>query len=131
MKIKIKSGKYKGEKLSTLKKKVKNFIYSTAVGKFQFNEDTLSEYQKKCGFKDSDIFSPSNQDKLAYALLKSLGIEDFKVGKISKWKFQMRLSCRWASIAHPSTGKSRYGQKTGISTRKIRLAMTKYLLIYV
>ena len=94
-----------------------------AVGKYQVVQGTLEEQQKNLKFKDTDIFNEELQDKIGYGLLKKRGYEDFRKGKISEEEFQENLANEWASVASPHTGKSKYGQGTGTSTKQIKESM--------
>ena len=91
-----------------------------AVGKYQVVGETLKAQQKALGFKDTDIFDADLQDKIGQNLLKGRGYDKFRSGKMSEEDFQRELAKEWASIADPSTGKSRYGQGTGTSSEKIK-----------
>ena len=112
-------------RMISIQKRLKKKRRSSVIGMMQFNQATLKEFQKKCGLKDSDLFSEINQNKMTVKLLKEIGLKDFKAGKISAYRFQNKLAGRWASIACPKTGKSKYNQPTKTSTKKIRLALSK------
>jgi muramidase (phage lysozyme) len=80
---------------------------STAVGKYQIINSTLSSLVKQ-GFANlDDKFDPSTQDKLAVGLLKRRGLDDYMAGKLDANTFADKLSMEWASLPY-HTGASYY-----------------------
>jgi hypothetical protein len=68
-----------------------------AVGRYQFKRKTLQDILEKTGLKDSDQFSPTNQDILATELLKRRGYEKYLNGE--GWEdFSVGLAKEWAAI---------------------------------
>lgn len=108
-----------GEVKKIQKEMVSNGAMSGAVGKYQFINKTLVGLQRKLGFKDTDIFSPELQDKMALELLKRRGLDEFVSGRLSIEKFLLNLSKEWASLPDPRTGKSYYGQRTHFSSKEM------------
>lgn len=81
---------------------------SSAVGKYQFIQDTLREAVAGAGLSLGDIFSPENQDKLALWLLRQrTDFDDWVTGQADAAKFQNQLAGIWASVPNTS-GKSTY-----------------------
>lgn len=81
---------------------------SSAVGKYQFIQDTLREAVAGAGLSPGDIFSPENQDKLALWLLRQrTDFDDWVTGQADAAKFQNQLAGIWASVPNTS-GKSTY-----------------------
>ena len=81
---------------------------SSAVGKYQFIQDTLKEAVAAVGLSPGDIFSPENQDKLALWLLRQrTDFNDWVTGQADPAKFQNQLAGIWASVPNTS-GKSTY-----------------------
>ena len=81
---------------------------STALGKYQFIQDTLKE---EAGFMGLDLtktkFDPATQDKIIeYRLNRFRKMQDYKNGKITAKQFIKNLSMEFASIPDPDTGKS-------------------------
>ena len=98
-----------------------NNMNSSAVGKYQIVGKTLRGLQNKMGFKDTDVFSPELQDKMATELLKGRGLDSYLAGKMGDDQFQGGLANEWASIQRP--GMSTALQHTGTTTSQIREAM--------
>lgn len=68
-----------------------------AVGRYQFKRETLQDILEKAGLKESDQFSPTNQDILATELLKRRGYEGYLKGE--GWEdFSVGLAKEWAAV---------------------------------
>lgn len=81
---------------------------SSAVGKYQFLQDTLKEAMAGVGLSPGDVFSPENQDKLALWLLRQrTDFDNWVTGQADPAKFQNQLAGIWASVPNTS-GKSTY-----------------------
>lgn len=81
---------------------------SSAVGKYQFIQDTLKEAVAGAGLSPGDTFSPENQDKLALWLLRQrTDFNEWVTGQADTAKFQNQLAGIWASVPNTS-GKSTY-----------------------
>lgn len=86
--------------------KEKGYI-SSALGKYQFINSTLSELVSKLGIDKTQKFSPELQDKLAKQLIQNSGYSEFEKGKISADQFADSLGKVWASLPDRS-GRSFY-----------------------
>ena len=109
-----------------------NKLNSTACGRYQIVNRTMfgrngrnGGLVRNMGLSGSAIFSPKLQDDMAIELLNGRGYKRFLAGKMSVYAFQSELSIEWASIAHPSTGRSAHGQATGTSTASIQQVLNK------
>lgn len=84
---------------------------SSAAGRYQFVRNTLMDAIKGTGMAMTELFSPSNQDRLALWLLeKKRKFSDFLSGKITIAQMGERLAQEWASLpvlAHAANGKER------------------------
>jgi muramidase (phage lysozyme) len=80
---------------------------SSALGKYQFINSTLSGLVSQLNIDKNTKFSPELQDKLAKQLVSSAGYEKFQQGKLSKEEFLDSLAKVWASLPLAS-GKSAY-----------------------
>ncbi len=90
------------------KKMVSKNGTSSAVGKYQFIQDTLKEAIKGLGLKGDEKFTPELQDKLALWLLQNrTSYSEWAAGGGDPAKFQNELASQWASIPNTS-GKSAY-----------------------
>lgn len=94
------------------KSRARGMTPSSAVGKYQFIQDTLAEELARTGIKGSEKFTPEIQDKLFMSRLygtRQLG--SFEKGKISATQMQLNLAKELASLPDPRTGKSYYNTK--------------------
>jgi hypothetical protein len=71
---------------------------STAVGKYQFLQDTLKGVSKQEGLTGETKFTPEVQEQLFTRTLKNRGLEEYQSGKMSKEEFQNNLAKEYASI---------------------------------
>ncbi len=74
---------------------------SEASGEWQFMEDTLRGLYRQAGVSLKDKFNRKTQIKLATALLRRRGIDDYLSGRISAEKFALSLAKEWASLPVP------------------------------
>jgi muramidase (phage lysozyme) len=81
---------------------------STAVGKYQIINATLSGLKDELGLTGEEVFDENLQDNLGIALLKRRGVDDYLSGKLSADAFQFNLSQEWAAIPKDSSGLSFY-----------------------
>lgn len=80
---------------------------STAVGKYQILRNTLSEIMGKAGVGPDDKFDQGTQDKLAVALMKRRGLDQFQQGAITADQYADSLAKEWASLPM-ANGQSAY-----------------------
>jgi len=86
-----------------------NSLVSSAIGRYQFLEDTLREEVKQAGLGTDTKFTAAVQDKLILQRLKRVRkYDDWKAGKIDDASFKHNLSKEFASIINPKTGKGYY-----------------------
>lgn len=78
-----------------------------AIGRFQFIPATLRRLVRQLGVEHSAIFTPELQDRLADALLREAGIQQFRSGEIGRHAFMNNLAKIWAGLPN-ATGKSHY-----------------------
>lgn len=81
---------------------------STAVGRYQFINDTLKELIEKLDVPKDAKFDEDLQDRLGKALLERRGLKKFKAGKLGKAKFIENLAKEWASLPKDASGLSYY-----------------------
>ena len=83
-----------------------------AAGKYQITPHTMPDALRGSGLSASDMFSPTNQEKLGRALIyeKKPAIGNFLTGKSNDINAAMHaLSDEFASMPDPTTGNSKYG----------------------
>lgn len=84
---------------------------SEASGRYQFLEDTLRVIYPRAGLSPTDVFSPTNQDKLAIYQFRVRGLDRYLSGSITPENFANNLAKEWASlpvVSGPGAGKSYY-----------------------
>ena len=116
-----------------------------ATGRYQIIPDTLKGIVAKSGFTDSDKYSPTNQDRLAYQLLlnrpslKAYILGENEDNKENLEKASLQMAMIWSSIGVPYAMKggrksrinkndsyySGGGDKASESTEDIQLALQK------
>jgi hypothetical protein len=74
---------------------------SEAAGEWQFMEDTLRGLYRQAGVALTDLFTRATQIKLATALLRRRGLDDYLAGRMTAEKFALSLSKEWASLPVP------------------------------
>lgn len=85
---------------------------SEAAGRYQIIEDTLRGLYRAAGVPLSAKFDEDTQDKLAVALLKRRGLDDYLAGDITATQFANALAKEWASlpvVSGEKRGRSYYG----------------------
>jgi muramidase (phage lysozyme) len=92
---------------------------STAVGAYQFLGKTLARLKTEMGLTGEEKFDQPLQDKMAVALMKGRGYDDWQGGKITRKQFVDRLAMEWAGLPNTS-GKSHY-HGDGLNRATIRL----------
>lgn len=107
---------------------------SEAAGEWQFLEDTLRGLYRETGVPLSARFDRPTQIKLATALLKRRGLDDFLVGRISAERFAQNLSKEWASlpaITHDASGRPAQGQSyyAGDGLNRAHAAIDEVLIV--
>jgi muramidase (phage lysozyme) len=87
---------------------------STAVGKYQVIENTLSETVRKLGLDPKTTkFDENTQDMIAIELMKGRGLEAYLQNPNDETfaKFQNELAREWASLPYDSSGRGHYDGK--------------------
>lgn len=89
---------------------------SSTVGRYQFSEATTKWLMDTLKLKPTDKFTRELQDKMAVALMKRRGYDDYVAGKIDEDQFLNNLAKEWAGLPVASgegAGKSYWEGKTG------------------
>ncbi len=81
---------------------------SSAAGKYQIINKTLSSLKKEMGLKGDELFDEKMQDRMAEHLLDKRGYQDYLAGKISEEQFMLNVSKEWASMPKDASGRSYY-----------------------
>lgn len=71
---------------------------SSANGRYQIIDKTLSGLVKEMGLTGNEKFDAAMQDRMAVALLERRGLADFQSGKITANQFLNNLAKEWASL---------------------------------
>ncbi len=71
---------------------------SSAVGRYQFVNTTLSELITRLKIDPSALFDQSLQDQLAITLLERRGLQEYMAEKITRDEFAHNLSMEWAAL---------------------------------
>ena len=71
---------------------------SSAIGGPQFIRGTLRELRERVGYTGAEVFTPEVQQRLAVELMREVGLEDFKAGRISADEFADNLATKWAGL---------------------------------
>ena len=71
---------------------------SSAVGRYQFINTTLSELVSRLDIDTSEKFDQSTQDKLAIALLERRGADNYINNELSAEEFAANLAKEWAGL---------------------------------
>lgn len=85
---------------------------SEAAGAYQIMEDTLRGLVSREGLTGAELFDGAMQDRLAVALMRDAGLEDWRAGLIGPEEFNDGLAGIWAAVPlsrGPNAGQSRYG----------------------
>jgi len=92
---------------------------STAIGKYQFLQKTLTGLKKELKLTGEEKMTPELQDKLAVHLMRRRGLDRYLGGEISKDQFVNRLAQEWAGL--PTTAGSSYYAGDGLNKANVPL----------
>ena len=98
------TGKTLGEVYQFQRELVAGGAPSSAVGRYQFVQRTLSACAQACGVGLTQRLDARTQDQLGLHLLQVRGLAAWRAGAISDSEFAHRLSCEWASLPDPENG---------------------------
>lgn len=116
-------GEVKAFQRQTVNNQQGRSLRSSAMGRYQFMPGTLPDIQRWTGIKDSDLFSPDTQERMAMSLLKRRRLDDYLSGGIDADHFQDELAQEWSSIGMSKTEKSYHNQPVGTPAEKARQAI--------
>lgn len=88
---------------------VKAGSVSSAAGRYQIIRKTVDSLLEQGVVKPYDKFDEPTQDRMAVALLKRRGLDDWAKGRISDGAFANNLAREWASLPMPN-GASYYAK---------------------
>jgi conjugal transfer mating pair stabilization protein TraG len=80
----------------------------SAIGRYQFLDDTLDGLVDRLGLNGNERFSPELQDRMALQLARDAGMEDWIRGRISDERFAESLSQVWAGLPRDESNESYY-----------------------
>lgn len=102
-----------GQVLNAQKSWLAQGTNSTAVGGYQFINETLSGLVKEMNIPLDAKFDEALQDRLALKLLERRGLSSFQNGNISRSDFMENLSAEWAALPKDMSGDSYYEGHNG------------------
>lgn len=97
---------------------------SEAAGAYQIMEDTLRGLYRQAGVPLTARFDAATQDRLAVALLRRRGLDDYLAGRVGVEKFANALAREWASlpvVTGPKKGRSYY-DGDGLNSAHVKVA---------
>lgn len=101
----------------------KNYLNSSAVGRYQIIRTTLRSIRTKLGIDGHEKFDKEMQDRMGKYLLGVRGIDKYIAGTITENEMITNLSKEWASLPQPN-GKGYYGgQNASVSVGEVRTAL--------
>lgn len=80
---------------------------SSAIGKYQFMQNTIKGLIAKGVISPTDKFDAATQEKMGMALLEGRGYSKYKSGTMSAEDFANNIAAEWAGMPMPN-GQSRY-----------------------
>ena len=80
----------------------------SAIGRYQFLDDSLDGLVKRMGLSGNERFTPALQDRMAVQLARDAGMEDWIGGRISDERFAENLSQVWAGLPRDASNESYY-----------------------
>lgn len=103
---------------------------SSAVGKYQIIDTTLTSLVQQLKIDTSQLFNQSMQDKLAIALLEKRGAKEYVNRQITRKQFTANLAKEWAGLPKatgPNPNNSYYAgdglNKSRVSVREVMRAI--------
>ena len=85
----------------------------SAIGRYQFLDDTLDGLVDRLGLSGAELFTPALQDRMALELARDAGMEDWISGRISDEHFAANLSQVWAGLPRDESNQSYYAGTQG------------------
>ena len=101
---------------------------SEAAGAYQIMEDTLRPLVPKMGLSGNEVFNEAMQDRLAIALMRGRGLDDYLAGRITADQFGLNLAKEWAGLPVPGGGGRGYYDGDGLNGATIPEATFMELL---
>lgn len=92
---------------------------STAVGRYQFLNKTLSEVKKELKLTGDEKMTPELQDRMAIHLMRRRGLDQYLRGEMSKETFANRMAMEWAGL--PTTSGHSYYYGDGLNKSQVPL----------
>ncbi|MBK1699371.1 conjugal transfer protein TraG N-terminal domain-containing protein [Thiococcus pfennigii] len=80
----------------------------SAIGRYQFLDDTLDGLVERLGLTGNERFTPALQDRMALELARDAGLEDWLRGQISDEDFAQHLAQVWAALPRDASNRSHY-----------------------
>ncbi len=85
----------------------------SAIGRYQFLDDTLVTLMGRLGLSGTERFTPQLQDRLALQLARDAGLDRWLAGTLSDDQFGKNLSLIWAGLPLDASNRSAYEGVSG------------------
>lgn len=92
---------------------------STAIGRYQFLNKTLTGVKKELGLTGDEKMTPELQDRMAVHLMRRRGLDSYLRGEMDKNTFANRLAMEWAGL--PTTSGHSYYYGDGLNKSQVPL----------
>jgi hypothetical protein len=94
------------DEIDALQTRMINERGGSAIGRYQYVQDTLRGLRKDMGIGGSEKFTPELQDRLATESMRRRGLLDWEAGTLPDADFQFNLSQEWAGLPKDASGLS-------------------------
>jgi conjugal transfer mating pair stabilization protein TraG len=85
----------------------------SAIGRYQFLDDTLGALVTRLGLSGNERFTPEIQDRLALQLARDAGLDRWLEGGLSDDQLARNLSLTWAGLPKDASNRSAYESVAG------------------
>lgn len=103
----------------------KNYLNSSALGRYQIVRTTLRKIRKKLKLSGREVYSATMQDRMGCFLLGGRGIDRWLKGKKSDNAMLLALAQEWASLPTPE-GRGYYdGQNSSVSVAEVKRTLAE------
>ena len=101
----------------------KNYLNSSAIGRYQIVRTTLRAIRKKLKLTGSELYDVAMQDRLCRFLLGSRGIDRYCKGEMTERAIMNALAKEWASLPQWDGSGHYGGQRARATVTQVRIAL--------